>query len=171
MSDSANAASSGVPVPGPEHALLKPFEGTFRSVVRLWMGPGEPMVHTGTMVNSFQVGGLYLQQEYTGDPNDGPFPSFVGRGFWGYNTASGEFEGFWIDNASTMMQMERGTADAEGKVWTMTSTVPNPQTGEMMTKKSVIELIDKDHHSMDVFFTTPDGREVKGMEIQYERQS
>ncbi len=26
---------------------LEPFVGTFKAVVKLWMGPGEPMVSTG----------------------------------------------------------------------------------------------------------------------------
>jgi len=51
----------------------------------------------------------------------------------------------------------------------MHSEMPNPQTGEPMTRKSVINLIDDDHHSMEMFFVAPDGTEMKGMEIQYER--
>lgn len=169
MTDSGSPQQSGPPKPGPQHALLEPFVGRFRSVVKIWMGPGDPIVSTGTMVNSFQVDGLYLHQNYTGDPNDGPFPSFMGRGYWGFNPVTGKFEGFWIDTASSIMQLEYGDVDDDGKEWTMTSTVQNPQSGEMMTRKSVIRLIDADHHSMETWFTAPDGSEVKGMEIQYER--
>ena len=105
MSDTAH---QGPPAPGPEHALLKPFAGTFRATVKLWMGPGDPMVQHGTMINSFQVGGLYLFQDYTGDQVSGPWPSFIGKGFWGFNTFAKEFEGFWIDNASTSGWSARG---------------------------------------------------------------
>jgi hypothetical protein len=38
-----------------------------------------------------------------------------------------------------------------------------------MKKRSVITLKDKDHHSMEMFFTGPDGKETKNMEIQYVR--
>ena len=72
-----------MPVAGNEHFRFKPFVGKFRSEVQMWMGPGEPMVVTGTMTNTLELGGLYLQQDYVGDPNDGPFPSFEGKGFWG----------------------------------------------------------------------------------------
>lgn len=27
-----------LPEPGPEHELLKPFEGTFASTIQMWMG-------------------------------------------------------------------------------------------------------------------------------------
>ncbi len=69
-----------LPQPGPEHDLLKPLVGTFKSTVKMFMGPDDPMESHGTMLNTFQVGGLYLQQEYSGDPA-GPFGEFTGRGY------------------------------------------------------------------------------------------
>jgi hypothetical protein len=44
-----------------------------------------------------------------------------------------------------------------------------PQTKDPYKKRSVIKLVDHDRHSMEMFFTGPDGKEVKNMEIQYER--
>ena len=61
--------------------------------------------------------------------------------------------------------------DAAGKVWTMTGAMSCPSTGQAMTKKSVITLHDRDHHSMEMFFIDPEGNEMKGMEIQYHRKS
>ena len=156
------------PAPGAEHEKLKPFEGTFKSEVKMWMGPGDPMVSTGTMVNSWQLNGLFLHQDYKGDATEGPFPNFVGKGYWGYNPASGQYEGFWIDTASIMMQTETGTIDDSGKVWTMLSEVPNPHGEGMMQKRSIITLIDENTHKMDVFFIA-DGNEMKTMEINYAR--
>lgn len=154
----------------PQHDLLKPFAGTFRAEVKLWMGPGDPMITTGTMVNEFDLDGRFLRHTYTGDPNEGPFPSFEGRGYWGYNNVSERFEGFWIDNASTVMQIEMGQVDESGKVWTMAGEMPNPQTGGTMKKRSVTTLVDGDHHRMEAYFDTGEG-EVKSMEINYERSS
>ncbi len=152
----------------PEHEKLKPFEGTFKAQVSMWMGPGDPMVSTGTMVNEFDLGGRFLKQTYTGDPNDGPFPEFEGRGYWGYNNITKRYEGFWIDNASTMMQTETGEIDETGKVWTMIGEIPNPATGDNMTKRSVIVLEDDDNHRMEMYFETGEG-EMKSMEILYKR--
>lgn len=166
---SEEASNPGHPVPGLEHARLKPFEGTFRATVKLWMGPGDPMVQHGTMVNSLQLGGLYLFQDYTGDPSPGPFPAFLGKGYWGYNTFSKKYEGFWIDNASTMMQLEKGDVDASGKIWTMKSAFEHPQSGQTMTKRSVIRLIDRDHNDMTTYMAGPDGNEFRSMEIIFVR--
>lgn len=157
--------------PGEEHLRFADFVGTFRATVKLWMGPREPNVSTGTMVNSMDLGGRYLFECYTGDPAEGPFPNFEGRGYWGFNTTTSKYEGFWIDNASTAMQTEVGEVDASGRVWTMTGEVVNPQNGSVLKKRTVIRLKDRDHHSMESFFAGPDGHEFKGMEIEYERTS
>lgn len=159
----------GPPTPGPEHALLKPFEGRFRATVTLWMGPGEPMVHTGLMLNVFQLNGLFLFQDYVGDPSTGPWPAFEGKGFWGYNTTTKEFEGVWLDNASTIMQMEKGSVDSTGKVWTMISTFVSPYTGQLTSKRNVIRLIDGDHNDMTTWMASPDGQEFKAMHIDFVR--
>ena len=155
--------------PNEAHQKLQPFEGTFKAEVKMWMGPGDPHVTTGTMVNSFALGGRFLQQDYQGDAVDGPFPSFAGKGYWGYNTQAEQYEGFWIDTASTMMQTEQGQVNDAGNEWTMTGSMTCPATGDHMHKRSVIKLIDNDHHSMETFFTGADGQEMKAMEIQYVR--
>jgi hypothetical protein len=152
------------------HRKFEPFVGTFKARVSLWMGPGEPSVSTGVMTNRLELGGRFLHQSYKGDPGDGPFPDFEGRGYWGYNTVTKKFEGFWIDTASTIMQIETGTVDRTGKVWTMTGEFPDPASGTPMRKRSVITLKDRNSHALEMYFETPGG-EFKAMEIQYKRQS
>ena len=170
MGDAEQDSSEQMSATTPEHEKLKPFEGKFKAEVRIWMGPGEPTVMTGKMVNEFDLGGRFLRQTYKGDPSEGPFPEFEGRGYWGYNNVTKRYEGFWIDNASTMMQNEAGEVDESGKVWTMVGEVANPQTGGLMTKRSVITLRDEDHHTMEMYFDTGEGEgELKSMEISYER--
>jgi hypothetical protein len=128
------------------------------------------MVSTGTMKNSFELGGRFLNQTYKGDPcENSPFPEFEGRGYWGYNKVDNRYEGVWMDTATTQMQTEQGQVDSSGKVWTMIGSTTCGMTGAETQKRSVITLIDNDHHSMEMFFTGPDGSEMKGMEIQYAR--
>jgi len=166
MSDSSDRAEMGRP--GPEHERLAPFVGTFRARVRLWTRPDEPLQSTGTMVNTWDLGGLFVRQEYTGDPGEGPFPAFEGRGFWGYNKVTRRYEGVWLDNASTLIQAESGTVDETGKVWTMSCELPNPQTGAPMTKRSILTLDSDERHTMVVHFDTGGGS-FKAIEIDYTR--
>lgn len=150
------------------HEGFAPFAGTFTAEVKMWMGPGEPMVMTGTMTNELDLGGRFLRQHFVGDGADGPFGAFEGRGFWGYNTATETYEGVWLDTAATMMHLERGTRDKPG-VWTMRGEMTNPQDGSKLSKRTVIELKDNDRHSMTTYFAGPDGNEHKSMEITYVR--
>ena len=68
------------------------------------------------------------------------------------------------------MQFEYGQVDESGKIWTMTGEMTDPGSGQSTAKRSVITWIDEDHHSMEMYFQTPQG-ETKGMEIQYQRQT
>ena len=151
------------------HKNFEVFVGTFKAEVKMWMGPGEPFASTGVMVNTLDLGGRFLRQEYKGDEADGPFPNFEGRGYFGFNTATEQYEGFWIDNACTLMQHETGTLDASGKTWNMAGTMSDPQTKKPMQKRSVTTVQDQDHHSMEMFFTSTEGPEAKAMEINYTR--
>lgn len=169
MSADPMAAMQEMAAPGPEHERLKPFLGTFSATVRIWTGPGDPMVSTGSMTNTLELGGRFVKQDYKGDPTPDPtpFPNFEGKGYWGFNKHTQKYEGFWIDSASTVMQHEAGTVDESGKVWAMTGEIVGPD-GEATTKRSVITLVDDDHHRMEMFFTKGD-REFMGMDIQYTR--
>lgn len=155
--------------PCEDHERLKPFAGTFKAEVKMWMGPGDPMISTGTMTNTFTLGGRFLRQDYKGDPCEGPFPNFEGEGYWGYNKTEERYEGTWIDTASTAVQFEHGQVDGTGKVWSMASKMTCPTTRQPVQKRSVVTLQDADHHTMEMFFTGPDGSEMKGMEINYTR--
>lgn len=167
MSDESMAAMQAMAAPGPEHEPLRPFVGVFHAEVKLWTGSGDPMVSTGTMTNTLVLGDRFLRQEYKGDPGTDSFPDFEGYGYWGFNKATRQYEGFWIDSASTIMQTETGTVDDSRKVWTMLGEVVH-QPGETVKKRTVITLEDEDHHSMVTYFLKGE-EEFKGMEIQYTR--
>ncbi len=69
------------------------------------------------------------------------------------------------------MQTDTGDVDSACKVWTMVGTMTDPQSGNPMTKRSVITLQDDDHHQIEMFFQGPDGNEFKAMEIKYSRKT
>jgi len=154
---------------GAHHSRMKPLAGEFRATVKMWMGPGEPHVSTGKMVNAWDLGGKFLKQVYKGDDMEGPFPNFEGRGYMGYNDASGQWEGVWMDNASTMMHIDEGRYDDAAEQWEMTGTLTNPQNGQEMRKRSVFRVLDNDRHTMESWFAAPDEPEFKAMQIEFER--
>lgn len=163
MPDESNAVTE-------HHRALSPFAGEFSAEVKFWMGPGEPHVSTGVMINEWDLGGTFLKQTYTGDRDPhSPFV-FEGRGYWGFNTTTGRYEGFWIDTASTMMQTETGDFDPGAGRWIMRSAFIHPETGAQMSKRSVFTIISDDEHLMESYFPTPDGGEFKVMEIRFVRR-
>ena len=174
MSDSTNTpasdpeACSSPMATTAEHERFAPFVGTFAATVTMWMGPGEPSVTTGTMVNTLELGGRFLHQVYQGDPAPGPFGDFAGRGYWGYNTTAQCYEGFWIDSVCTFFQIETGHVDDSGTTWEMHGTMTHPETGDSMSKRSVITLVNENEHVMEMFFDFG-GQETKTMEIRYTR--
>ena len=154
--------------PAPEHKHLEQFVGTWRAEVKMWMGPGDPMVVTGTMVNELDLGGKFLKQTYTGDPCEGPFPAFEGRGWFGYNKSQGRYEGLWIDNAATMMHTDHGKVDASGKKWEMHRVSESP-CGDGSAGRTEVVITDADHHSMKSYTIMEGQPEFKHMEINYTR--
>ena len=162
-------AGYGPSLPGPEHELLRPFRGVFLATVRIWTGPAEPLVQSGIMRSEFVLSGLYLFQDYTGFPAPEPWPSFLGKGFWGFNSTTREYESFWIDNASTTMQLERGSVDDSGRIWTMKSEFVHPHTRARYQKRTVVRLLDENRNDMTSWLAGVDGREFKSMEISFER--
>lgn len=168
MSDTEAGGGFGGARPGDEHALMQPMVGAFRAEVSLFMGPGEPVVMRGSMRNEWDLGGLFLKQTYTGDPAADGQPGFDGRGYWGFNQTTGEYEGFWIDIATSMFQLERGSVDASGRVWTMIGQLPHPQGGTLR-KKSVITVESPDRHRIEQFLTPEGGEEFRSMQIVFTR--
>jgi len=151
-----------------QHKSLKRFAGTFRAEVRIYMGPGEPMVSKGTIENTLVLGERFIQSDYREDHGH-----FEGKGFWGYNTALGIFESFWIDTMATFFQVERGYFSGADNAYTMRGELPPGVAGgtkdRPSSRRSVLKFVDKDRYTITMFVQPPEGEEMKVMEIAYER--
>ena len=154
-------------VPAEQHERLMAFAGEWNAQIKMWMGPGtDPMESTGTMVCTPVLGGRFLEQKYG---SEGEMP-FEGRGFWGFNSTSEEYEGFWIDSWSTFMQRENGHHDENTNSWEMVGSFVEPGGKKKMKKRTVIEVISESEHTLKMFFSTEDGSdEWLCMEIHYNR--
>ena len=81
----------------------------------MYLGADDPIEIEGTMVNTLELDGRWVHQKFTGkDDDDCPIPTIEGRGYFGYSTANGQYEGFWIDNTSTTMNFTTGITNATG---------------------------------------------------------
>jgi hypothetical protein len=153
-------------IPGPEHEVLKVFEGKWKATVSFWMQPGAAPMHAeGAMANEWILGGRFLQQRYTSNFLGSPF---AGQGMFGYNNVDRRYEGLWADTMSTAMMLETGRYDASLRTFTMTGEVTEPGSRKIMRKKTVITIDSPDQHTMAMHFADDGAKSFwKCMEIVY----
>lgn len=163
--DAAMAEMMKISAPGPMHALLGTLAGNWKTSVKTWMGP-EPTLSEGTCERTMIMGGRYLESKYTGDMMGMPFE---GMEILTYDNMKKQFTSMWIDNMAPMLTFgSDGQVDASGKVLTIHTSVPDPQTGKTEPFTYVTTIMDKDHNTF-VMNGTKDGKSYKVMEINYTR--
>ena len=155
--------------PGEMHAWLAKGVGTWDGKVKHWMDPSMPPAES-TCVTTItpMFGGRYFKSETKGEmPMIGHFEGF---GMNGYNNTTKEFEGFWVDNAGTMMMYMKGKASDDKKTLTMTCDMVDPMTGQPCKMREVHTNTSDNAMKLEMFVTDSSGKEMKCMEIDYTRK-
>lgn len=154
--------------PGDAHKLLDSMAGNWDVKISMWMDPSQPpQVSSGTSENSWILGNRELMQKFTGTFMGMPFN---GVGYTGYDNIKKQYWGTWMDNFSTSVMVSTGNTPDNGKTWKFTSTMPDPMTGKDAPSEEHLTVVDKDHHTMEMWGPAPDGKMYKMMEIQYTRK-
>jgi len=151
--------------PGPEHAALKPMEGTWKAVVKSWFAPGQPEVNEGVSENRMILGGRYLEQHMTGTMMGMPFE---GYGLTGYDNLAKRYVFMWVDNMGTGLMTGGGSMDEAGRTLTTTTTTPGPD-GKPADVRTVTKIVDENTHVYSMYGQVG-GQEQLMMEITYTRQ-
>ncbi len=152
--------------PGPQHEHMQESVGTWKTEMKHWMAPGEPMEATGVSVIKSVMGGRYLEEHFTSNMMD---QEFIGRGIFGFDKAKGKYVSVWFDNMGTGLMTMEGTYDEATK--TLTTKGEAEMMPGMKTKMRIVDKeIDKDTHVMEMFMTMGESaEEMKTMEIKYTR--
>jgi hypothetical protein len=167
--DDPFAAMAKLAAPGPNHKVLGSLAGTWETKVKFWMNPDkDPMESEGVMVRKWILGGRFLQETYhQGDPKN---PTFAGRGLLGYDNSKKKYTAMWVDSMSTGISTSLGTYDKEKNTFTFTSEGVDPYTGNKMKSRDVFQVVDADHTVSEMFKQSPNGKEIKVLEIKYTRK-
>jgi hypothetical protein len=153
--------------PGPMHELLAKGTGEWSADIKSWMDPGQPATETtGTAEIKSILGGRYFEGHYTGEFGGMPMD---GMDITGYDNAKQKFLNTWIDNFGTGIMYMEGTYDEPAKTFTYTGTSIDPLSKKDVSVRQTIQLIDNDHHHMEMFMTDK-GHEFKTMEIDFTRK-
>jgi len=154
--------------PGEPHKKLDALVGTFDTRVRSWIDPSKPPEDsTGTSVNSWVLGGRYVEQQFEGTMLGEPF---TGIGYTGYDNIQKKYVSVWLDTAGTGMIYLIGSVDATGKTIAGRATMWDPVYAKPFPVESKLVITDRDHHSFELVGKAPNGRMSKLVEIQYTRK-
>jgi hypothetical protein len=153
------AAQEGMPKPGPEHEMLKKFEGKWNATIA---SPGGEI--KGTADYKVGMGGFWLQlhfkSEFAGTP-------FEGRGLTGYDPLKKKYVSTWADSIEPFLTVTEGTFAKDGK--TFTETGESCMHGKPEKIKSVYEFKDKDTFVFTMYRVVGD-KDEQTMQITYKRK-
>lgn len=161
------AAMEAAGKPSEAHERLKAFVGEWTAVTRFRPVEQAPwMESTGRSTNRLDWEGRFLISEYSGSMAG---TSFTGLSTWGYDNAAQEYQATWRDSVSTGLVWMRGSADAAGKVFTLSGESVEPLSGKRKAFRQVITIKGPDAHLMEFYEISPSGKTFKNMEISYTR--
>ena len=154
--------------PGPQHAVFALLSGRFHAEFNLMVSKNGPsIVANGSAVNDLLYDGRYLRSELSVEVMGQPYKCTLTLGF---DNIRARYVATQIDTRSTMILASEGSADAAGKIITMTVQRPNPITGKLDPMKTATTLVDADRYTYEAFETAPGGNEFRSFWINYTRE-
>ena len=157
---SAPAAMPEMPKPGPEHAHLRKWAGTWDAAVKDYM-MGKMIPGTGVWTCDGQLG-FWVTCDYTGFSANG---LFQGHEVMGYDTHAKMYTAYWVDTMGDFSMPMNGTM--AGNVMTWTGKAPG-MDGKMMEWKMTTTWMDDDHASFEMWMLGE--KPMKVLEIAYSRR-
>ncbi len=165
---SANLVAQEMPQPAEGHKILKKDVGTWDAEVKMWMGPGEPMVSKAVEVNRM-LGEFWIVSEFKGDFGGMPFE---GRGMTGYDEQTDTYIGVWIDSLTPTTMHTSGKWDAEKNTFVFESKGIGLD-GKPETGKLVVVYHDDGSRTMTMYGPNPANPDelFKTLEIKYTKRA
>ena len=157
------AQMPSMPVPGPEHEILKKDVGTWDAEVEMMGAPGAPASVSKGVEKVTMLGGFWQLTEFQSEIMGMPFE---GRGATGFDPAKKKFVGTWMDSMTPGYYTVEGTYDKVTKTLTATMEGPDP-SGVITRSKETTVWKDADTRVFTMY--APDGQTV-AMRISYKRR-
>jgi hypothetical protein len=157
------AQMPSMPVPGPEHEILKKDVGTWDAEVEMMASPGAPASVSKGVEKVTMLGGFWQLTEFQSEIMGMPFE---GRGATGFDPAKKKYVGTWMDSMTPGYYTVEGTYDKATKTLTATMEGPDP-SGAITRSKETTVWKDADTRVFTMY--APDGQTV-AMRISYKRR-
>lgn len=154
--------------PGPMHAWMAKWNGTWEAEVSTWEDPAAPPSKAkATNVQSSMLNGLHTIGKFTSTMMGMPFE---GHSTMGYDNIKKVFVSTWSDNVSSGVIMMTGTYDEATKTLNLKGKQTDMMTGGDSDIREEFKTIDDNTYSMTMYSTAPDGKEMKFMEGTFKRR-
>jgi hypothetical protein len=157
---SAPAAAQEAYKPGPQHEMLKKFEGQWDATVAF--GGSEAKASASYKLG---LGGLWLLLHFKADFGGMPFE---GRGVTGYDPHKKKYVSSWVDSMAPSMTVMEGSFSNEGKTFTESGEGIGPD-GKLQKLKSVYDFEGQDK-IVFTMYQVADGKDQEMMKITYVRK-
>lgn len=151
--------------PNENHQRLNGMIGTWNCVVTTSMPGEEPTTSTGKSIDTWMLGGRYVQTEFAGSFMNMPFE---GRGLTGYDNINKRYFSIWIDSMGTTPMIQYGQFDPATNSYTYTGDCMDPM-GKKQFMKSVVKVLNHDNYVFTMYSGESPGTLSKMMEITYTR--
>jgi len=154
--------------PSKEHKLLEQFAGDWKMTAEAEPAPGQPPIKCEGSETAKMLGGFWLISEGQGDMMGTPVNS---RLTIGYDPAKKKYIGTFCCTMDSTLWTYEGKMDETGKKLTLETEGPMPMDPSKKCKfREVLELQDPDHKTFTSYIQGEDGKEVKMVEMKYERK-
>lgn len=151
--------------PGEGQKRLDPLIGTFNVAIKIWVTPeGPPIESTAASVNSWVLGGRFVQMMLNGDAPNAPYS---GTGHIGYDNATRNYQAAWMDTGSTAITLYTGKLDASGKSALMKGSITNALTGKPSPAELRMTIEPDGSHLTQLWGQGKGAKMVKLMELKY----
>lgn len=153
--------------PGDMHKWMAKYTGTWVGEASQWMGPGEPTKTTATEVVTMTMNGLYQVTNFSSTMMGMPMQ---GQSTMAYDNAKKTFVLTWIDNLGSGIVWMTGNYDEKTKTLSLKGKQTDPVTGKDSDIRQEQVYIDDDTYKSVMYGATPDGKEMKFLEITFKRK-
>jgi hypothetical protein len=165
-------------LPSPFHDLLNDLEGKWRVHKEIYVATGSPErpARSSGMVtrrNWFVGTAKHLLDTTEGTVNGSPYYRL---GVLGFSNVDGEYEWTTFDGLNSNMMLYRSEKldkptrkIAMTGVFTDQGLIDETTAGKQIAMRTVIDIKDRDHHTIDLYFTPPERREMLIEHTEYER--
>ena len=134
-----------MPKPGPEHAMLKKWVGSWDTKVEDYMSePGKTVAGSGIWTCGAKLG-FWVICDDTGFSKMG---LFLGHEVLGYDMNAKHYTAFWVDSTADFSMSMTGTM--AGNMMTWTGKAPD-MTGKVADYKMTVTWMDDDHANFEMW--------------------